>query len=90
MTPTQIDLARAALGLRDGRKTSCKNRFFCFGGAPDHAEWSEMVTNGEAMLRPAEGSSGLDAFVLTRIGAERALAPGELLDPEDFPTEPRA
>jgi hypothetical protein len=87
MSPEQTFLARSALGLKDGRKVSYRNRFFCSAGGGDHDEWLRMVENGEAMLRRADATQSLDLFALTRVGAERALQPGERLDPEDFPSE---
>jgi hypothetical protein len=78
MTPAQLPLARCALGLPNQERLSCRNAAFARGAEPD--EWRAMVEAGEA--RPGKHAGW---FHLTRAGAEAALAPGETLNPEDFP-----
>lgn len=86
MTPYQRELARHALGLRNGRTTSYRNHFVAGPGHDDHPHWMEMVRAGLATRR--DGGKllfgGDDLFHLTRDGAHAALMPGETLDPEDF------
>lgn len=85
MTPRQIELARHALGLRETRLVTHRNHF-CAG--PDHAdfgEWQAMVTAGFARKRESALLPAGDVmFHLTRAGAEAALLPGDVLDPEDW------
>lgn len=89
MTPHQRDLARHALGLRNGHKQSYRNHYVTGAGAADHAEWMEMVASGLAWCRQgSELTGGDDLFGLTKKGAQSALEPGETLDPEDFPDLP--
>lgn len=86
MTDRQLELARHALGLRNGKKVSYRN-FFCAGREhQDWPDWYAMWIAGFAHHRihvPHFG--GDDIFHLTRKGAEAALLPGESLDREDFP-----
>lgn len=85
MTPEQRKLARHALGLPNGKRRSFRNRFATDGG-PDNDAWRAMVEAGFARMRPGvEWMGGMDAFWLTRSGAEAALEPGERLCSEDFP-----
>jgi len=87
MTPRQIELARHALGLRPGRLVSFRNNFVAAPGGPDYPEWEAMVADGFATKRRTKAlPSGWMLFHLTRAGAERALLPGDVLDPEDWPT----
>ena len=79
------ELARHALGLKDGRKQSYRNHYVVDAGE-DHAAWLGMVERRLARRRAGNSITGvMDRFWLTRAGAEAALAPGEKLDPEDFP-----
>ena len=86
MTPEQKNLARHALGLPNKNKCTFRNRFY---SSKDNPEWSGMVEAGEAKVAPVKSDMIADyaVFWLTRIGAVRALEPGERLDREDFPTE---
>lgn len=89
MTPSQITLARHALGLPNKRRQSYRNHFVAGLGHDDYADWMAMVAAGLAWRRDGSKSQltgGDDLFRLTRAGAEAALAPRERLDPEDFPT----
>lgn len=91
MTPKQIELARHALGLKEGRTVSYRNHFVTdeCPGNQDHAEWMQMVARGDAIRRKGNPiTGGMDCFYLTRGGAEAALKPNEQLDPEDFPDRP--
>jgi hypothetical protein len=89
LTPKQRSLARHALGLTDGRKQSYRNRFVADAAHEDHPEWMRMVRKGAASYRAAQAMfGGSDLFWLTQAGAQAALEPGELLDPEDFPYAP--
>jgi hypothetical protein len=83
MTPRQIELARHALGLRPGRLVSNRNVFVVDCEA-DRDEWCAMVAAGTAEIKPLTFSTEWTAFKLTRAGAERALLPGDVLDPEDW------
>jgi predicted secreted protein len=85
ITETERELARHALGLKDGRKQSYRNRYVVDAGE-DHAAWCGLVERGLARRRAGNQiTGGMDCFWLTRAGAESALNPGEKLDPEDFP-----
>lgn len=89
MTPRQIELARHALGLPHHSRTSWRNHFVTGEGGVNHAAWSMMVSEGDALRRKGSVLTGCDdLFLLTRQGAEKALKKGEKLDPEDFP-EPK-
>lgn len=85
MTARQIALARHALGLRPGRLVSHRNNFVAAPGSADFEDWCAMVTDGFAVRRVAPLAYGWVVFSLTRGGAERALQPGDVLDPEDWP-----
>lgn len=85
MTPAQLELARHALGLPNGRKRSYRNSFVTGEESPDHAPWMDMVSAGLANRRAkAKHYGGMDIFWLTTSGAKAALVNGERLDPEDF------
>ncbi|QEX18535.1 hypothetical protein FRZ44_38420 [Hypericibacter terrae] len=86
MTPDQIELARHALGLTNGRRRSYRNHFVTGEGSHDYAAWQAMVAAGEATRTKGNAiTGGDDLFRLTKIGAVAALKRGETLDPEDFP-----
>lgn len=86
MTPEQIQLARHALGLGNGRRISYRNHFVTGPGHSDHDNWIAMVAAGEAIRRKGSAlSGGDDIFYLTPTGARAAVKQGERLDPEDFP-----
>lgn len=83
MTPRQIDLARHALGLRATRLISHRNHFCAGAGHPDYDDWMRMVAGGFAIRRENKHLPAGDViFRLTRAGAEKALLPGDILDPE--------
>lgn len=75
--------ARHALGLGLGgrRRVSDRNHFVC----DTHPTWEGLVARGLATVRRSSEPNGVHTYRLTRAGAEAALAPGERLDPEDFP-----
>lgn len=87
MTPTQIELARHALGLTNGRMVSYRNRYVIGAGAAEHGDWLAMVEFGFATRR--DGAKlpygGDDLFNLTEAGTQAALLVGETLCGEDFP-----
>jgi hypothetical protein len=87
MNDRQIELARHALGLRPTRLVTYRNHF-CAG--PDHADfadWEAMVAAGFAVKRESKVLPPGDVmFHLTRAGAELALRPGDVLNPEDWPS----
>lgn len=87
MTARQVELARHALGLRPGRLVSHRNHFCAGPSHDDFAHWEAMVVAGFAIRRrlPPLDQTDLAMFHLTRAGAERALLPGDVLDPEDWP-----
>ena len=85
MTPKQIELARHALGLPNGRKTSYRNHFVTGKGSNDKKNWDAMLEAGMARVRRnVDLYDGDDYFRLTLAGAKAALAKGERLCPEDF------
>lgn len=87
MTPEQIKLARHALGLPNEKGRSYRNRFDVPPAHPSHALWWAMVQAGDAESVPSRrGAPQLsnDRFRLTLVGAGKAVAPGEKIDPEDF------
>lgn len=82
ISPEERDLARHALGLRGRRRVSYRNHFVC----DTDPTWEGLVARGLATVRRSvEACGGMHTYRLTRAGAEAALAPGERLDPEDFP-----
>lgn len=86
MTPSQIELARHALGLPNKRRTSYRNHFVTGPGSADYDDWMAMVDSFEAHRQNGSALSGGDpVFFLTQSGAESALKPGEKLSREDFP-----
>lgn len=86
MSPKQRDLARHALGLPNPRRCSYRNHFVAGPGHADYQDWMVMTIRGDAKRRVGDPiTGGDDLFTLTQAGAERALDPGETLDPEDFP-----
>lgn len=86
MTPEQIELARHALGLGNGRRISFRNHFVTGPGHSDYDNWIAMVAAGDAVRRKgSELSGGDDIFYLTPSGATAALRQRERLDPENFP-----
>jgi len=83
MTPRQIALARHALGLTASCLVSHRNVFVAGPGHPDYAPWMNMVAWGWAIRRESQHLPAGDVlFRLTRAGAEKALLPGDKLDPE--------
>jgi len=85
MPPRQIALARHALGLKPGCLVSYRNRFLAGPGHPDYADWQAMVAAGQAKRLESEYLPPGDVlFYLTRAGAEAALLPGDVLDPEEW------
>lgn len=85
MRPLQKKMARHALGLVDGRKTSYRNRFYiarCPGADMD--AWTDMARRGLAQM--IYDSPNMTGFALTHDGAKAALNKGERLDKEDFPS----
>lgn len=90
MTPTQIALARHALGLPNRRNRSYRNHFVCGPGHSDYRNWTAMVDAGFAGRRKGNSLSGWDdVFWLTEAGARMALKAREGLDREDFPVAMR-
>jgi hypothetical protein len=86
MTPEQIELARHALGLTNGRKVSFRNHYVAGEGGLEYVAWCDLVSRGLARGRKGSQMTGGDpVFWLTRAGAEKALKRGERLDEEDFP-----
>ncbi len=83
MTPTQISLARSALGFNTGKRKSYRNNFFVSPGTDGHRHWQEMAAQGWAVEDLRAG--GLIQFSLTLAGAKLALKKGESLCGEDFP-----
>lgn len=89
MTPAQIELARHALGLGNGRRVSYRNHFVTGPDGDDFADWMAMVEAGNAKRHAGHPlAGGDDMFWLTHQGAKAALKRGERLDPHDFPTPP--
>lgn len=86
MDERQTELARHALGLDGKRKRSFRNSFVTHPGGSDHSFWMGMVNDGDAVVVAGRRLpfGGDDLFVLTTVGASRALRDGETLDPEDF------
>lgn len=89
MSPRQRELARHALGLPNQKRTSYRNYFTAGYEHVDYDDWREMVSAGVAIRRSGGDLIDGDIFHLTLAGASAAIEPGERLDPEDFPKEPR-
>ncbi|MDD2794394.1 hypothetical protein [Acidocella sp.] len=86
MNDEQKKLARHALGLRNGQKTSCRNHFVAGVGHTDWSNLMEMVKSGDAIMRKGSVLSGDDpVFFITAQGAKAAILPGEKLCAKDFP-----
>jgi hypothetical protein len=77
LTPPQLRLARAALGLPNIYKTSYRNKHYTRGDGDYHKAWLDLVAKGLAVL-----SDGI--FRLTRAGALLALVDGETVREEDL------
>jgi len=88
MMPTQVELARHALGLPNKRRMSYRNYFIAGPGHSDFDDWTEMVAIGVAVITRKYNSTGETCFRLTRAGAGVAIKRGERLCPEDFPKTP--
>ncbi|WP_182422005.1 hypothetical protein [Aureimonas sp. ME7] len=84
MTPEQRQSARGALNLDGRRRMSEGNRRTAQVDSMGHDMWREMVANGWA-VEVETYPTMLTLFRLTRSGAEAVLAPGETLNPADFP-----
>ena len=83
MTPRQIELARHALGLTNGRKETYRTHFCAGPGHVDFEDWMGLVRGGRASVVVGGAMSGGDhVFRLFRDTAEKVLRPGETLDPE--------
>lgn len=84
MTPSQRKMARHALGLDGRRKRSYRNRYVAALGGDIEDQWNDLCRRGLA----ERGTTGwaFVGFCLTDDGAREALDPGEILDPEDFPS----
>lgn len=86
MNEKQIALARHALGLSSRKTVSYRNHFCAGPGHDDFEEWEAMVAAGFATKRASKMLAEGDVFFhLTRAGAEKALLPGDTLDPADWP-----
>lgn len=88
MDSKQRRLARHALGLPNDSKRSYRNRYVTAPGTPEHDMWLAMEGAKEAVRTPGDemGLGKNDHFRLRHAGAKAALDPGEMLDPEDFPS----
>jgi hypothetical protein len=87
MNERQIELARHALGLRPTRLMTYRNNFVAGPGHADYPDWEAMVAAGFAVKRQNKMLPPGDVmFHLTRAGAELALRPGDVLNPEDWPS----
>lgn len=89
MSERQRDLARHALGLKNGRgrwPKSYRNHFVASEGHTDWPDWMLLQLAGLAKRRGGGPLSGGDeVFWLTSEGAEMALNKNERLNTEDFP-----
>lgn len=87
MTPKQIKLARHALGLVCGIRTSCRNRFVAGPGNAHYQDWLDMVSAGYAVRRDGGRLSfgGDDLFHVTLSGAKKVVREDEVLSYGDFP-----
>ena len=88
MLPSQLALARHALGLPNKRRVSYRNRYCLYGKGEPWLAWMGLVSKGLATYDD-DGVITVNGprlfFSLTRKGAEAALKRGERLCPEDFP-----
>lgn len=82
LTPTQIELARNALGLNYSQK-SYRNRFLAAGD--NKREWEAMEAGGYAESGKVTNIGTW--FDLTLKGAKAVLRSGESLCREDFPNQ---
>jgi hypothetical protein len=83
MTPEQRRMARHALGLIDGRKTSYRNRYYAHLGSEKGMAWDSLVEQELAEKIPTDAS--LTGYFLTLAGAKSVLEQDERLCGEDFP-----
>ncbi len=84
MTPEQRRMARHALGLTDGRKTSYRNRYYAHFGSVKGTAWDSLVE--QKLAEKEAGETSLTGYFLTLAGAKSVLEPGERLCSEDFPS----
>ena len=83
MTPTQIELARHALGLPNKKNMSYRNHF-CIGvGGDGHADWEDLISKGLAVKRTGPHWGGDGMFYLTLKGALMVRGPKEHISRED-------
>lgn len=85
LNPTQLRLARAALGLPNTKRTSYRNRYHSAGEGGFHDQWVGLAATGLAERSTGDNGADSKQFWLTRAGAELALEAGEKLCGEDFP-----
>lgn len=86
LSPDERRVARHALGLPNAAFRSYRNRFYTQPGTADWFPLTSLLARGLATRVYGDGPYAF--FYLTRAGAELALAPGESLDPQDFPRSP--
>lgn len=84
MTPEQRKMARHALGLDGFRRRSYRNRYAAGLGSTHEDQWNELCRRG--LAERGQDGIAIVGFCLTDAGAREALDPGEILDPEDFPS----
>jgi hypothetical protein len=86
LTKVQRGLARHALGLSKGKRTSFRNYFVTGEKSADYQPWMDMVQMNAARRRKGSAlTGGDDIFWLTEAGARAALDRDEKLDPKVFP-----
>lgn len=85
LSKKQVEMARHALGLRDGNKTAYRNRYFLMAESDGFADWQDMVSKGHAKHVPPQSPDIIHFFCLTHVGAKSVLRHRETLDKEDFP-----
>jgi hypothetical protein len=83
MTPSQLKMARHALGLDGERRRSYRNSYVASLGSPIEGEWNDLCRRGWAVR--GKDRKGMVGFCLTPEGAQLALVGNEILDTEDFP-----
>jgi hypothetical protein len=83
MTDKQLSLARHALGLPNKNRTSYRNHFCIGSDAPDHMEWEQMVSQGDAHKTTGKHWGGDDMFFLTLKGALAARMEKEHVSREE-------